>query len=79
LIAAQASLLAQILVQCRSSVRFTDRAKVAKLPDAPDLGLRNRRFQGVAFRFKADVLTKGKTLNLLKRSALQLASRSHSN
>jgi hypothetical protein len=27
-------------------------ARVAKLADAPDLGLRNHRFQSVPFRFK---------------------------
>ena len=29
-----------------------DAARVAKLADAPDLGLRNRRFLDIAFRFK---------------------------
>jgi hypothetical protein len=29
-------------------------AGVAELADAPDLGLRNHRFQSVAFRFKAN-------------------------
>jgi hypothetical protein len=36
--------------------KFTIRnriARVAKLADAPDLGLRNHRFQGVPFHFKA--------------------------
>jgi hypothetical protein len=30
----------------------TSGASVKKLADAPDLGLRNRRFQNIAFRFK---------------------------
>jgi len=34
---------------------------VAKLADAPDLGLRNHRFQNVAFRFKANAFDGGKT------------------
>jgi hypothetical protein len=37
--------------------KFTIRnriAKVAKLADAPDLELRNHRFQAVAFHFKAN-------------------------
>jgi hypothetical protein len=34
---------------------------VAKLADAPDLGLRNHRFQGVAFHFKANVFYEWKT------------------
>jgi hypothetical protein len=44
--------------------KFTIRnriARVAKLADAPDLGLRNHRFQSVAFHFKATALYKGKT------------------
>jgi hypothetical protein len=35
-------------------------ADVAKLADAPDLGLRNHRFQTVAFHFKAKALYEGK-------------------
>ena len=34
---------------------------MAKLADAPDLGLRNHRFQRVAFRFKADAFYEWKT------------------
>jgi len=34
---------------------------VAELADAPDLGLRNHRFQSVAFHFKANTLYEGKT------------------
>ena len=29
-------------------------ARVAKLADAPDLGLRNHRFQNIALRFKKE-------------------------
>jgi len=36
-------------------------ARVAKLADAPDLGLRNHRFQSVAFRFKANAFYERKT------------------
>jgi hypothetical protein len=36
-------------------------ARVAKLADAPDLGLRNHRFQSVAFRFKTKRVYEGKT------------------
>jgi hypothetical protein len=36
-------------------------ARVAKLADAPDLGLRNHRFQRVAFHFKANAFYVGKT------------------
>jgi hypothetical protein len=31
-----------------------NQARVAKLADAPDLGLRNHRFQNVALRFKSE-------------------------
>jgi hypothetical protein len=41
-----------------SSAQF---ARVAKLGDAPDLGLRNHRFQGVAFHFKANAFYEWKT------------------
>jgi hypothetical protein len=44
--------------------KFTIRnriARVAKLADAPDLGLRNRRFQNVPFRFKKTTGLRGKT------------------
>jgi hypothetical protein len=34
---------------------------VAELADAPDLGLRNHRFQGVAFHFKPKAFYEGKT------------------
>jgi hypothetical protein len=34
---------------------------VAKLADAPDLGLRNRQFQNVPFRFKKQSIYEGKT------------------
>jgi hypothetical protein len=34
---------------------------VAKLAGAPDLGLRNHRFQSVAFHFKADAFYEWKT------------------
>jgi hypothetical protein len=36
-------------------------ARVAKLADAPDLGLRSRRFQNVPFRFKIESIYEGKT------------------
>jgi hypothetical protein len=36
-------------------------ARVAKLADAPDLGLRNRRFQNVSFRSKKQSFYEGKT------------------
>jgi hypothetical protein len=39
----------------------TDFARVAKLADAPDLGLQNHRFQSVAFHFKANAFYQGKT------------------
>jgi hypothetical protein len=42
------------------------RARVAKLADAPDLGLRNHRFQNVAFRCKAKRFYDGKTPVLAK-------------
>jgi len=35
-------------------------ARVAELADAPDLGLRNHRFQSVAFHFKANAFYEGK-------------------
>jgi len=35
--------------------------RMATLEDAPDLGLRNRRFQSVAFRFKTQSFYEGKT------------------
>ena len=38
-----------------------NRPGVAKLADAPDLGLQNRRFQSVAFHFKANAFYEGKT------------------
>src|ERR1022692_1103999 len=38
----------------------------AKLADAPDLGLRNLRFQSIAFRFKSKRFYEGKTLVLAK-------------
>jgi hypothetical protein len=48
----------------------TDSATVsvgpAKLVDAPDLELRNHRFQNIALRFKTDALYERKTANLLK-------------
>jgi hypothetical protein len=34
---------------------------MAKLADAPDLGLRNRRFRSVTFHFKANAFYEGKT------------------
>ncbi len=34
---------------------------MAKLADAPDLGLRNHRFQSVAFHFKANAFYEWKT------------------
>src|SRR5947199_9658464 len=37
--------------------------RVAELADAPDLGLRNHRFQSVASRFKTKPLHDRKTLN----------------
>jgi hypothetical protein len=43
---------------------------VAKLADAPDLGLRNHRFQGVAFRFNAERLYLGKTAFFAERTAV---------
>jgi hypothetical protein len=36
-------------------------ARVAKLADAPDLGLQNHRFQSVAFHFKANAFYEWKT------------------
>jgi hypothetical protein len=36
-------------------------ARVAKLADAPDLGLRNHRFQRVALHFKANAFYEWKT------------------
>ena len=39
----------------------TECARVAKLADAPNLGLRNHRFQSVAFHFKANAFYEGKT------------------
>jgi hypothetical protein len=36
-------------------------ARVAKLADAPDLGLKNHRFQNVPFRFKKQSVYEGKT------------------
>jgi hypothetical protein len=49
-------------VNCgRFSLGRITKARVAKLADAPDLGLRNRRFQSVSFRFKASVFYEGKT------------------
>jgi hypothetical protein len=41
-------------------------ARVAKLADAPDLGLRNHRFQNVAIPFKAERVYEEKTLVLSK-------------
>ena len=41
-------------------------ARVAELADAPDLGLRNHRFQNVAFRFKAKGFYEGRMANLVK-------------
>jgi hypothetical protein len=44
--------------------KFTIRnriARVAKLADAPDLGLRNRRFQNAPFRFKKQSIYERKT------------------
>src|SRR5439155_5887521 len=38
-------------------------ARVAELADAPDLGLRNHRFQSVTSRFKTKPLHDRKTLN----------------
>jgi len=38
-----------------------NRPGVAKLADAPDLGLRNRRFQSVAFHFRANAFYEWKT------------------
>jgi hypothetical protein len=43
------------------SVRYSIRARVAKLADAPDLGFRNRRFQNVALRFKKQSIYERKT------------------
>jgi len=34
---------------------------VAKLADAPDLGLRNRQFQNIAFHLKANAFYESKT------------------
>jgi len=39
----------------------TECARVAKLADAPNLGLRNHRFQSVAFHFKANAFYEWKT------------------
>jgi hypothetical protein len=36
-------------------------ARVAELADAPDLGLRNPRFQSVAFHFKTNAFYEWKT------------------
>ena len=36
-------------------------ARVAKLADAPDLGLRNHRFQNIPFRFKKQSIYERKT------------------
>jgi hypothetical protein len=43
-----------------------NKARVAKLADAPDLGLRNHRFQSVALRFTTRPLYNGKTPALAK-------------
>jgi hypothetical protein len=45
---------------------------VAKLADAPDLGLRNRRFRNIAFRFKAPLVYEGKSV--VFREVLQFAN-----
>src|SRR4030095_6883191 len=37
-------------------------ARVSKLPDAPDLGLRNDRLQNIARRFKTNTFHEGKTI-----------------
>jgi hypothetical protein len=39
----------------------TNLVEASKLADAPDLGLRNRRFQNVPFRFKREPIYEGKT------------------
>src|SRR5258708_847341 len=44
--------LAQKLAQASVRNTFFDRTRVAKLADAPDLGLRNHRFHKRAFHFK---------------------------
>jgi hypothetical protein len=41
-------------------------ARVAKLADAPDLGLRNHRFQRNAFRFKTKRVYEQKTATFVK-------------
>jgi len=43
---------------------------VAKLADVPDLGLPNRRFHSIAFRFKAKRVYDEKTPNLLKSTGV---------
>jgi hypothetical protein len=40
---------------------------VAKLADAPDLGLRNHRFQNIAFRFKGNGFYQGKITIFLEK------------
>jgi hypothetical protein len=47
--------------QCSRSVASFRCARVAKLADAPDLGLRNHRFQSVAFHFKINAFYEWKT------------------
>jgi hypothetical protein len=44
------------------------RARVAKLADAPDLGLRFCRFHDIAFRFKANSFYEGKSAVLPNRA-----------
>jgi hypothetical protein len=47
---------------------------VAELADAPDLGLRNHRYQNIAFRFNAKCFHEGKTAILAKSRGARMTS-----